>query len=45
MVQANQPGEVVFRSILPEEIDWKQFLAFPPSTRLARLLKFETSVN
>ena len=25
MVQAHQPGEAVFRSILPEEIDWKPF--------------------
>jgi hypothetical protein len=25
----------VFRAILPEEIDWKPFAAFPPSVRLA----------
>lgn len=25
----------VFRSILPEEIEWKPFAAFPPSARLA----------
>jgi quercetin dioxygenase-like cupin family protein len=30
-----QPGQSVFRSILPEEIDWKPFPAFPPSARLA----------
>jgi hypothetical protein len=30
MVQAHQPDEAVFRSILPEEIDWKPFPAFPP---------------
>ena len=35
MVQAHQPGEAVFRSILPEEIDWKPFPAFPPAARLA----------
>jgi hypothetical protein len=35
MAQANQPSEAVFRSILPEEIDWKPFAAFPPSARLA----------
>ena len=38
MAQAHQPGEAVFRSILPEEIDWKPFQAFPPSARLAVLV-------
>ena len=38
MVQDHQPGEAVFRSILPEEIDWKPFPAFPPSARLAVLV-------
>ena len=37
MVQAHQPGEAVFRSILPEEIDWKPSPAFPPLARLAVL--------
>ena len=32
MVTVHQPGQAVFRSILPEDIDWK---AFPPSVRLA----------
>src|SRR5215470_20417197 len=31
----HQPGQAEFRSILPEEIDWKPFPAFPPSARLA----------
>ena len=31
----HQPGESVFRAILPEEIEWKPFAAFPPSVRLA----------
>jgi len=35
MVQAHQPDESVFRSILPEQIDWKPFPAFPPTARLA----------
>ena len=35
MVRTHQPGEAVFRSILPEDIDWKPFVAFPPSVRLA----------
>jgi hypothetical protein len=34
MIQTHQPGESVFRSILPEDIDWKAFPAFPPSVRL-----------
>jgi pimeloyl-ACP methyl ester carboxylesterase len=36
MVRDHQPGEAVFISILPEDIDWKPFLAFPP-VRLAIL--------
>jgi quercetin dioxygenase-like cupin family protein len=32
---SHQPGQAVFRAILPEEIDWKPFPAFPPSARLA----------
>ena len=35
MVRSHQPGQAVFRSILPEDIDWKPFPAFPPSVRLA----------
>ena len=35
MVRDHQPGETVFRSIFPEDIDWKPFPAFPPSVRLA----------
>jgi hypothetical protein len=31
----HQPGQADFRSVLPEEIDWKPFPAFPPSARLA----------
>ncbi len=38
MVRTHQSGEAVFRSILPEEIDWKPFPAFPPSVRLAVLV-------
>jgi quercetin dioxygenase-like cupin family protein len=34
-VRPHQPGQDVFRSVLPEEIDWKPFPAFPPSVRLA----------
>ena len=31
----HQPGQSVFRSVLPEDIDWKPFSAFPPAVRLA----------
>jgi hypothetical protein len=34
-VRPHQPGQDVFRSVLPEDIDWKPFAAFPPSVRLA----------
>jgi quercetin dioxygenase-like cupin family protein len=35
MLRAQQPGQADFRSILPEDIDWKPFPAFPPEARLA----------
>jgi quercetin dioxygenase-like cupin family protein len=35
MARTHQPDQNVFRSVLPEEIDWKPFPAFPPSARLA----------
>ena len=35
IVRAHQPGQAAFRSVLPEDIDWKPFAAFPPSVRLA----------
>src|SRR5271154_1260603 len=38
MVRTHQPGEAAFRSILPEDIDWRPFPAFPPSVRLAVLV-------
>ncbi len=31
----HQPDQSTFRSVLPEDIDWKPFAAFPPSARLA----------
>jgi hypothetical protein len=36
--RAHQPGQDVFKSILPDDIDWKPFPAFPPSVRLAILV-------
>jgi quercetin dioxygenase-like cupin family protein len=38
MARPHQPGQSTFRSILPEEIEWKPFPAFPPSARLAVLV-------
>jgi quercetin dioxygenase-like cupin family protein len=34
-VRPHQPGQAVFKAILPEEVDWKPFAAFPASVRLA----------
>jgi len=34
MTRPHQPGQAVFRSILPEDIDWQPFPAFPPAVRL-----------
>ena len=33
--RSHQPGQSAFKAILPEEIEWKPFAAFPPSARLA----------
>lgn len=38
MARTHQPGEAVFRAILPEGIVWQAFAAFPPSVRLAVLV-------
>ena len=35
MPLSHQPGQAAFKSILPEDIDWQPFPAFPPSVRLA----------
>ncbi len=37
-VAPHQPGQAAFKAILPEEIEWKPFAAFPPSARLAILV-------
>ena len=34
-MSTHQTDGVGFRSVLPEDIDWKPFAAFPPSARLA----------
>jgi quercetin dioxygenase-like cupin family protein len=38
MVRAHQPGQDAFRSILPEDVVWKPFPAFPSTARLAVLV-------
>jgi quercetin dioxygenase-like cupin family protein len=38
VARIHQPDQSVFRSILPEDIDWKPFPAFPPGARLAVLV-------
>ena len=35
MTRPHQPDQAVFRSILPEDMDWQPFPAFPPAVRLA----------
>ena len=34
-MSTHQPGQDVFRPVLPEDIDWEPFPAFPPQARLA----------
>ena len=38
MARPHQPGESKFMAILPEDIAWKPFPAFPPEARLAVLV-------
>ena len=38
MLRSHELGEAVFKAILPEDIDWKPFPAFPPAARLAVLV-------
>ena len=38
MARTHEPGEADFRTILPEDIEWKPFSAFPPEARLAVLV-------
>jgi hypothetical protein len=32
-VQTHQLGQEIFKTILPDDVDWKPFPAFPPSVR------------
>jgi quercetin dioxygenase-like cupin family protein len=38
MARAHQPGQGLLRAVLPEDVEWKRFPAFPPSVRLAVVL-------
>ena len=42
MTRNHQPDEADFRVILPEDIDWNPFPAFPPGARLAVLVGHPT---
>ena len=42
MARTHQTDEAVFRSILPEDIEWKPFPGFPPEARLAVLIREPT---
>jgi hypothetical protein len=37
-VRTHQPGESIFRSILPEQVEWQPFPPLPPLARLAVLI-------
>jgi quercetin dioxygenase-like cupin family protein len=38
MVRTHQPDQSVFRSVLPEEINWRPYPGFPPSVRNAHIV-------
>jgi hypothetical protein len=38
MARSHRRGVANFKSILPEDIEWKPFPAFPPAVRLAVLV-------
>jgi hypothetical protein len=35
MSRTHQPDQDIFRSVLPDDVQWERFPAFPPSVRLA----------
>ena len=42
MPTTHQPDQDVYRSVLPEDVDWEPFAPFPPSARLAVLVGHPT---
>ena len=45
MSRGHESSEAAFRSILPEDIEWKPFPAFPPPARIAVLVGEPTQVG
>src|ERR1700748_1258695 len=45
MTRNHQPDQSKFRAILPEDIDWKPFPAFPTGARLAVVVGHPTEVG
>ncbi len=43
MSRSHQPGQDVFRAVLPEDVDWQPFAAFPPQARLAVIIGAPTA--
>jgi quercetin dioxygenase-like cupin family protein len=44
-MRTHQPDQDVFRAVLPEDIDWKPFPAFPPSASLAVVVDHPTEAG
>jgi hypothetical protein len=42
---AHQPGQDIFKAVLPEDMDWKPFAAFPPAVRLAVIVGHPSEVG
>jgi uncharacterized RmlC-like cupin family protein len=38
LTRSHHPGQAIFRAVLPEQIDWQAFPAFPPGVRLAAVV-------
>lgn len=45
MSRTHQPDEERFRAILPEQIEWRPFPAFPPGVSLATLVGHPTETG
>ena len=42
MARNHQPDQAIFRAVLPEDINWETFPAFPPGARLAVMVGHPT---
>lgn len=45
MLREHQPGEAVFRSVLPQDVDWQPFAAFPRGAQLAVVVGHPTEAG